>query len=252
MRSKHSSSKRHLVPVMLAAVVVVFAFTACSPGEIAFSEPGQADVHVERGGMTVTVKVDPVDSALADSLGWQGGVPGAEVFVLRHGTAEWITGFTESDGTVLFEGLVDGQYRVFAGRTLTESEAVNVGGVVRAFGDGRTVSFGGTSEEGLLLLADRPGSLVISEISPGTPLDWEIDFTPTEGSLYFEVYNNSDSMLFLDGVVFGASHEAIKDYDFFRCSESHVVRTDPAGVYARWFTQFPGSGVDYPIHPGEA
>ena len=235
-----------------ATSLVGFAFTACSPGEIAFSEPDEADVHVERGRMTVTVRVDPVDSALADSLGWQDGVPGAEVFVLQHGTAEWKTALTDSDGTVLFDGLVDGLYRVFAGRTLTNSEASNVGGVVRAFGDGRTVRFGGTGEVDLLLLADRPGSLVISEISPGTPLGWEIDFTPDEGSLYFEVYNNADSTLFLDGTIFGASHDATKDYDFFPCSESHVVRTDPAGVYARWFLQFPGSGVDYPIGPGEA
>ena len=252
MRLAPSCSEQHPVPMMFVASLFALAFAACSPGEIAFSEPGEADVHVERGGMTVTVKVDPVDSALADSLGWRNGVPGAEVFLLKHGTAEWITALTDSDGTVLFDGLVDGQYRVFAGRTLAEPEAANVGGVVRAFGDGRTVSFGGVLEVELLLLADRPGSLVVSEIEPGIPLGWEIGFTPTEGSLYFEVYNNSDSTLFLDGVVFGASHEAITDYDFFPCEQSEMVRTDPAGIYARWFLQFPGSGMDYPIGPGEA
>jgi hypothetical protein len=205
---------------------------------------------VERGGMTVTVKVDPVDSALADSLGWQNGVPDAEVYLLLNGTAEWTTALTDSDGTVVFEGLLDGQYRVFGGRTLTVAEATNVGGVVRAFGDGRTVSFGGTSEVELLLLADRPGSLVISEIWPGTP-GLEVSGT-TEGSLYFEVYNNSDSLLFLDGVVLGASVDRIRDYDFQPCTETVRVRTDTGGIYARWFLQFPGSGADYAIGPGEA
>jgi hypothetical protein len=102
-----------------------------------------------------------------------------------------------------------------------------------------------------MLLADRPGTLVISETANGEPLGWEISGT-TEGSLYFEVYNNSDSVLFLDGVVFGASHEARKDWDFFPCTASEVVRTDPEGIYARWFLQFPGSGGEYPIGPGEA
>jgi len=233
------------------AVTVALTFSACSPGDIAFNEPGEADIHVERGGMTVTVKVDPVDSALADSLGWQDGAPGAEVFLLKHGTAEWITALTDSDGTVVFDGLVDGLYRVFAGRTLTASEANRVGGAIRAFGDGRTVRFGGGLHVELLLLADRPGSLVISEIWPGVPLGWEVS-GPTEGSLYFEVYNNSDSLIWLDGIVFGMSHDRAADWDFFPCTESHPARTDPAGVYARWFLQFPGSGADYPIGPGEA
>ena len=151
-RERKSRSTR---AALTAAVVLV----ACSPGDIAFNEPGEAGIHVERGRMTVTVKVDPVDSALADSLGWQDGVPEAEVFLLRHGTAEWITALTDSDGTVVFDGLVSGQYRVFGGRKLTVAEATNVGGVVRAFGDGRTVNFSGTGgQAGLLLLADRPGA----------------------------------------------------------------------------------------------
>jgi hypothetical protein len=233
-----------------AVSLVALAFTACSPGEIAFSELGQSDVQVERGGMTVTVGVDPADSALADSLGWQGGVPGAEVFLLKHGTTEWTTALTDSDGTVVFDGLLDGQYRVFAGRTLTVAEAAIAGGVVRAFGDGRTVSFGETSEVGLHLLADRPGTLVISEISPGLPLGWEINWAPTDGGLYFEIYNNSDSVLYLDGKVFGSSYDT-GSWTMYPCPSTHGLRTDPEGVYARWFLQFPGSGSDYPIGPGE-
>ena len=252
MRPTVTRFGKRIQRIMSAAATVVLASAACSPGEIAFSEPGEADIHVERGGMTVTVKVDPVDSALADSLGWLGGVPGAEVFLLLNGTAEWTKALTDSNGTVQFEGLHRGLYRVFGGRTTTVAEAARVGDVVRAFGDGRTVRFGGSSQVELLLLADRPRSLVISELSNGVPLAWEIDWAPVVGSLYFEVYNNSDTGMFLDGKVFGSSYDAVVDFPSYPCTETEVVRTDQAGVYARWFLQFPGSGSDYPIGPGEA
>ncbi|MFQ5705559.1 MAG: hypothetical protein ACE5HT_16260, partial [Gemmatimonadales bacterium] len=155
-------------------------------------------------------------------------------------------------GTASFSKVLPGLYRLFGGRTLTEAEAASVGGVIRAFGDGRTVRIGQSGQFELQLLADRPGSLVISETRAGVPLGWEIDFAPTDGMLYFEVYNNSAGTLFLDGKIFGVAHEGVNNWPFLPCTASELVRRDPAGIYARWFLQFPGSGTDYPIGPGEA
>jgi hypothetical protein len=228
-----------------------FALAACEPGEIALITPGASGGGVERTTLTVRAAVDPVDAALADSLGWQQGVPEAEVHILLHGTAQWMIQYTDSTGTVSFEGLLPGLYRVYAGRVLTEAEAAGVGGLIRALGDGRTLWVGGEAELELALLADRPGSLLISEIGNGGPPSWETGGTSYYANRYFEVYNNSDSTIYLDGVVFGATAIIYKYTRPTPCSMTEPVRTDPEGVYARWMLAFPGRGTDYPIGPGE-
>ncbi len=241
----------------VTTAVAVFAILACQPGPITqvdSNEQASGEVpnvpEVQRGLFTIHALVDPADSALADSLGWQDGVPGVEIHFLRNGTAEWLTTTTDSTGTASFSDVLPGLYRVFGGRTLTEAEASAVGGVIRAFGDGRTVGFGQSGKLELQLLGDRPGSLVISEIGGDRPLPWEVS-GPTEGGLYFELYNNSGTDMFLDGKIFGVSHEANRNFLDLSCEASDVVRTDREGVYARWFLQFPGTGADYPIGPGE-
>ncbi|MFQ5705558.1 MAG: hypothetical protein ACE5HT_16255 [Gemmatimonadales bacterium] len=250
--------RRRFRRALPCAVVVALAALACEPGPITQVDPNEqasgegSDVpQVQRGLVTIHASVDPADSALADSLGWQDGVPGVEIHFLRNGTGEWLTTTTDSTGTASFSKVLPGLYRLFGGRTLTEAEAANVGGVVRAFGDGRTVRIGRSGMVELQLLADRPGSLVISEMVGGVPLFQDFQGSTT-GMLYFEVYNNSAANMFLDGKIFGVSHDAVMNLSFSPCSFSQQVRTDPAGVYDRWFLQFPGSGTDYPIGPGEA
>ncbi len=145
---------RYSVPVATA-----LALAACDPGIVTVVHRGEAG-GVVRTGLQVHAVVDPADSALADSLGWQAGVPGVEVHVLRNGTAEWIVQQTDSTGTAVFEALLPGLYRVFGERVLSAEEAQAVGGVIRAFGDGRTLEVSGEANLKLLLYADRPGSLV--------------------------------------------------------------------------------------------
>ncbi len=232
-------------------LVLALAIAACEPGPIAFVEPGEGDIKVERGVFTVMAKVGPADSALADSLGWQDGVPRAEINLLLNGTAEWTTAFTDSSGTVQFQGLLPGLYRVYGGRVLTDAEAARVGGLVRAFGDGRTLTVGGETELELELFADRPGSLVISEIGNGEPPLQETGLSGYRGGLYFEVYNNSDSTLYLDGKIFGVGHRYFRDFEHTPCSVSEPVRADAYGIHARWLLAFPGGGADFPIGPGD-
>lgn len=206
-----------------------------------------------RRSLIVHVGLDGSDRALAVSLGWTAGVPGAEVRLNRNGTASWEARTSDASGTVVYEDLLPGRYRVYAGRRLSAEEARAVGGPRRAFGDGRTFDFSETSEVSLELYADRPGRLVISEVHGKPPPSWEI---PGGGSyfdgLYFEVYNNSGSTEYLDGLLFGLAYPGYQDFDHTPCSVSEPVRTDPTGIHGRWFLQFPGSGTDHPIAPGEA
>ena len=81
--------------------------------------------------------------------------------------------------------------------------------------------------------------LVISEISacgpPGAGLYYH--------DKYVEVYNQSDSVVYLDGiivaVVYASSYLGLNYVD------------DPEFVHSKNVWKFPGSGTDFPIQPGE-
>jgi len=237
-------SVSHLLPLLLLAA------TACEPGNIALVEPGSSEGGIKRSVFTVRATVALADSALADSLGWQNGVPRAEVHLLLKGTAGWITAETDAAGTVEIKNLLPGIYRVYAGRMLTTDEAARVSGVTRAFGDGQTLEVKGSTELALALLADRPGSLVIGEIGFGTPPPWEVHGSYRAG-LYLEVYNNADSVIYLDGKVFGGN-PAIYAYSIPQpCDVIELVRSDSTGVYVWHAVAFPGTGSDYPLAPGD-
>ncbi len=238
--------------------VLILGMAACEPGEVTQVDPSESGTEipsvprVNRTALIVHAAVDSVDGALADSLGWRDGIPGAEIHVLRNGTASWVTRITNSAGTARFKNLLPGLYRVFGGRTLTEGEAKEAGSLARAFGDGRTIRIGGETELELTMLADRSGSLVISEIGRGTPPDWETNGSYLKG-LYFEIYNNSHSTMFLDGKIFGAMFASgFREVARLPCAVSEQIRTDPAGIHVRWMLQFPGSGSEYAVPPGGA
>lgn len=240
---------------LLLPTTIMLALGACDPGVVSVVRPGSSDgPDVERKPFVVHAVVDPADRALADSLGWHGGVPGVEVHVLRHGTAEWLIQETDSSGTALFEDLLPGYYRVYGERVLDDMEAELVGGVIRAFGDGRTIPAGETECE-LLLAADRRGSLVLSEIGAGTPPPWEVGGSYYDG-MFLEVYNNSDATIMLDGMIFGTTYVWVMNdgndpAGWAGCAALEPIRTDPSGLYSNQMVAFPGGGTEYPLGPGE-
>lgn len=125
---------------------------------------------------------------------------------------------------------------------------------MRGFGDGRTIP-AGVTECPLLLAADRPGSLVISEIGDGTPVPWETGGSYFDG-IFLEVYNNSDSTIMLDGMIIGNTYVWVMDDGNYPagpagCAALEPVRTDPNGLYSNQMVAFPGGGSEYPVGPGE-
>ncbi len=237
---------------------LITLLAACQPGEVIQVDPSETNAdapnipQVNRTTLTVHAAVDSVDRALGDSLGWRDGIPDAEVNILRNGTAEWITVLTDSSGTATVGKLQAGLYRVYGARTLTDGEAAAVGGVARAFGDGRTIGIGGETTLELSMIADRPRSLVISEIGNGAPVPWETGGTTYLKGMYFEIYNNFNQMMYLDGMLFGVSGAVWASRSkVIACSESQTPRTEPAGIHAAEVLRFPGSGTEYPIGPGE-
>lgn len=160
------SAERASYRLLLAAMLLV----ACEPGGVELTDPGTANVpSVVRQALTVVVEVDSLDGELAQMLGWSSGVPGADVRLLRNGTEDWVSSRTDSGGRATFEAVSADLYRLYASRTLSDHESVVVGGL-RGFGDGRSIAISGDTVVRLALLADRPGTLVISEIGDGTPV----------------------------------------------------------------------------------
>lgn len=217
--------------------------------EITGREPGPPDIPL--AVLTVHVRLQPSDTSLASALGWERGVPSAEVSLLRSGTADWIRLRTDATGRARAADLLPGLYRMYAGRFLTPGEAAAAELPIRSFGDGMTTRVAARGEEFLAfdLSSDVPGSLVISEVGSWAPPDWETGGTYADHH-YFEVYNNSEQMLFLDGHVFGATVRG-QDSATGYCAHSQAVRSDSSGVYSSGLLAFPGRGSEYPIGPGE-
>ncbi|MFQ5705485.1 MAG: DUF4876 domain-containing protein, partial [Gemmatimonadales bacterium] len=81
---------------------------------------------------------------------------------------------------------------------------------------------------------------------------------PAQNSIYYfpgyvEIYNNSDSTIYLDGKVFGAGWSISSDFLPGRpCADDIQLRDDRRGIFARFMQAFPGAGTDHPLAPGAA
>ena len=234
---------------ILAGIVVGSAGVGCS-GEVGLSDPPPVGSGNLRPGLTVNVSVAPELAAVARALGWAAGVPGAEVRVHRIGTDfAWDTAIADSGGSAYLPHLVSGRYRVAVYRPLTEDESAEAGVSALAAGRIVEVAAGGT-EQTMELAPNRIGSLVISEVyAPSTPLSEGLNYN---FHMFFEVYNNSDQTVFLDGLTFGRVQLIDAAAPAVPCAESAQFRRDPGGVWARFLHRFPGRGGEYPLAPGNA
>ena len=229
-------------------IVLCLSALACI-GEVGFSDlpPGGGD-HL-RPGLAVTVRVAPEAAGVAQALGWAGGVPGAEVRVHRIGTDfAWETAITDERGNAYLPQLVSGRYRVAAYRPLTDEESAQAG--VSALASGRILDVGGAGTEQTMELVPNRTGLVISEVyapSTGPSVGFSYNF-----HMYFELYNNSDRTVFLDGLTFGRAQLIDIAAPHESCAESARFRKDPDGIWAQFLHRFPGSGGQYPLGPGEA
>jgi hypothetical protein len=223
--------------------------TGCG-GEAGLSAPPPGGGNDLRPGLTVDVAVDPTIASVAQTLGWSDGVPGAELRVHRFGTDfSWDTAVSDGSGVARLPQLVSGRYRVAVYRPLTAEQSQTTGLSALGAGGILDVSAGGTTAS-LRLKPSREGSLVISEVYATAPFVAE---TTYDFHMFFEVYNNSDQVVFLDGVIFG-SMLGIPDINTstWPCSITEPFRKDPDGVWAVFLNRFPGSGADYPLGPGAA
>jgi hypothetical protein len=156
------------------------------------------------------------------------------------------TAVTAADGSARFEGLTQGNYEISVDRPLTAAELARLAPADREasiFAGGASIAVAPPSRETTIdLVAARRGSLVVSERFSYSA---EVNGFYTAAH-YIEVYNNSDTTIYLDGIVlFRTSFAAL-------CAELSPLRLDETGVWLGSLHRFPGTGRDYPIRSGEA
>jgi hypothetical protein len=131
---------------------------------------------------------------------------------------------------------------------LTDDEAAQLGSRRRAFGDGLMLDISGPSIKTLTLAPDRRGSLLIGEVYGTAPFVAEVQWNYHH---YLEIYNNSDTTVYLDGMTLGKAYSVRGEISpYHTCVEMEPFRVDPDGVWAVEFHRFPGSGAEYPLAPG--
>jgi len=231
-----------------AAAAVMLCFS-CNYGEVVVVAPAAAG----HGPLTISIQADPEDSAVARELGWSRGIPGAEVTV-SPGVEDTATGApiavlqTDSTGMASVSDLADGHYLVEARRLLTADEASRLSPAQDVIG------FAGEAgaQRGRVTVpvpASRRHSVVISEwaFNYGWIASAGLDY---EFGGYLELANNSDTTVYLDGLVIGMAYSLAQEYRPGQCAASEGTTNDPDGIWTRYFDSLPGTGRTYPLAPG--
>jgi hypothetical protein len=225
-----------------ATAITLATLTACDTPGVTLVDP---DVSAAPDSVTFIVRLE--DSTLVAALGWTGGVPGAVIMLHRIGDDFHPDSLlTDSTGNVSVHGVLPGYYRVAAHRVLSESETTRVGGHALAFGTGSKFQLSASGTITLTVEASNRGSLVFSEIY--AVQQWLANHY--QWFQYIELYNNGDTVVYLDGMILGKTWHLDRDYPPYPCSTTEAMRNDSAGVWALFFHRFPGGGHDYPVDPG--
>ena len=232
---------------------------ACGSGTVVESgnPPGHVDTTtttptVSRGSIAVTVGFDDNDRALAT----RAGIATTSLEVVLQSLsrpAANVSAPVDADGRARFDSLLEGRYSLSVHRVLTTEEIDRLSASEQwatLFAGGREVVLSppNMASAQITLLAPRRGSLVISEIfpyRPGPPIFYAY-------GTYLELFNNSDSTIYLDGMVLFRTNPQLHTTVWGPCSQNEQLRADSTAVWARLLWTFPGTGKDFSIASGRA
>jgi len=208
------------------------------------------------GPLELSIQPDPEDSAVARELGWTRGIPGAEVTIspgvedtTMHATGVPVAVLqTDSAGRVSVSDLPDGTYLIEVRRPLSldESAGLGSGQDVAGFVAKSLVARGSGA---VFVPASHRRSVVISE--------WAFSpiWVPDAGYWYYwagylELTNNSDTTVYLDGLVIGEAYALASEIRPGACAASETATNDPDGLWSKYMDSLPGTGHDHPLAPG--
>jgi hypothetical protein len=231
--------KRTLVSLLL--------LVACDAGDVVLLAPTSKP---NAPTLSIRAVLDTPYTPLADSLGWAAAVPGATVRVHLmtepYDSSYWHETTADSTGVATFPDLLAGLYEVLVVRRLTAAESGRASGV-RVVAGGRRIWLPVRDAQDVTLAPNRRGSLVFSELS--MDILGDVNYLAAGDAKYFEVYNNSDTTIYLDGKYWGMGWHFIADYQSRPCGQTEPWRNDPDGIWTTYLFRFPGRGSDYPLPP---
>jgi hypothetical protein len=215
---------------------------------------GNDTTVARRATLNLTVRVASSDTGIARLLGWTDGViAGAAVKGARIVGGQGLEATTDAQGRASFPGILEGIYRVSATRALSDAERALLGPE-----NADKVIFSGavlipvsspSSTADLTATAQVRAPLVISEVFPATWLGSQ-DY---RFGTFMEVYNNSDTTIYLGGKLMGLGpffHRDAPEFDR-PCSVTQEWQADSLGLWTPLVYQVPGGDRDYPLAPGE-
>jgi hypothetical protein len=255
----HSLTPRSISALgRILAVVALVLLLGCDSTGPDVMDPGNGN-GPEPDALTVRVVAAPGSGLDFSAVGWTGGVPSAELTLMEVRDHEpLITEIvqTGAEGSHRFTGLDPGVQWATAIRHLSASEEalLPAGAELPILVGGGKPEVEGETTFDLEVRSPEIGSLVISEIATMRP---DISGAPEggyQGSMYVELYNNSESIVHLDGMLLGHFYNWYRDMSHAHrhaCSATEPMRVDPEGIWAANFFRFPGSGTDHPVAPGQ-
>lgn len=222
---------------------------ACLSGTDLVSPPRMPPTTI-----TLEFRADSEDLASATALGWKNGIPGVQVTLApEDSTSGSPQVFQGSDsGTLILDHLPGGRYVVDAVRWLTDSERGHLPPGDDAVGFVARVPFITASAPGRL-----PTEMVASRRRTVLFTEWAMEpaENPALGGYFYGGYvviaNNSDSTMYLDRMLLGTATSQPYEINGAPCADRIAFYSDPEGLWSAWIYQFPGTGQDYPIGPGE-
>jgi hypothetical protein len=264
---RHIESMPSRLGISAAGLVLALACTAevllvpASESDANDSLPGATDTTgtdttvARRATLYLTVRVATADTAIARLLGWTDGViAGATVKGFRIVGGQALDATTDAQGRASFPDILEGIYRVSVSRPLSGAERALLGPehadkVIFSGAELIPVSAPSSAVELAATIKAR-APLVISEVFPAT---WTGSETYRQGT-FLEVYNNSDTTIYLDGKLFGIGpffDRNAPEYDR-PCSVTQQWQADSNGLWTPLVYRFPGGGREYPLAAGEA
>lgn len=144
------------------------------------------------------------------------------------------------NGVAKVDGVTPGVYNIVVSGKLTGA-------------DGQEYSLSGGAVNQIVKPGSKPAAFKVKRVMVNAPLMFsEIFFSGTASfyfrNQYYEIYNNSDEVVYLDGIYFAnlAPVTATKQLPVWPKED------DGNYGYAERVWKFPGTGHDYPLQPGEA
>jgi hypothetical protein len=233
---------------LAASLLLLLPLAACEFGEVGFFDlPAPEELS-----LSLVLRAEHAESGAA--LGWADGrIPDADVRI-TSADSSWIREVrSDGDGAIFIDAVPVGGYRVEVSRLLTEAEraAAAATGAVAFIHSAVITVAGGAGTQELFVPASRRRSVVFSELRYTQDLTNEGTCCYRHGT-FIEIYNNADSTVYLDGKVMAEGFFYWHDIPpFHTCELDRHVRIDPRGIWVGQAEQFPGSGTDYPLLPGQ-